>query len=116
MQIKGKLEPFLHPSIKKQPKRHSSAPPIMTRVLTARIKQFDFPTPSNAGKPLQPAALSSERPRSHDTPSSYLLHPWCSPPLLPFQETAGCLEASAILHIFQILNDLRCAAQREDCT
>nr|AYD60588.1 interferon lambda-3 [Gallus gallus] len=32
------------------------------------------------------------------------------------KETAGCLEASAILHIFQVLNDLRCAAQREDCT
>ncbi|XP_021255213.1 interferon lambda-3 [Numida meleagris] len=32
------------------------------------------------------------------------------------KETAGCLEASAILHIFQILNDLRCTAQREDCT
>ncbi|OXB61698.1 hypothetical protein ASZ78_000723 [Callipepla squamata] len=32
------------------------------------------------------------------------------------KETTGCLQASAILHIFQVLNDLRCAAQREDCT
>ncbi|NWQ85595.1 IFNL3 protein, partial [Burhinus bistriatus] len=31
-------------------------------------------------------------------------------------ETAGCLEASAILHLFQVLNDLRCAALREQCT
>ncbi|NXI36282.1 IFNL3 protein, partial [Galbula dea] len=31
-------------------------------------------------------------------------------------ETTGCLEASAILHIFQVLNDLRCAALREQCT
>ncbi|NXX14469.1 IFNL3 protein, partial [Podargus strigoides] len=28
-------------------------------------------------------------------------------------ETTGCLEASAILHIFQVLNDLRCAALRQ---
>ncbi|NXJ89355.1 IFNL3 protein, partial [Corythaixoides concolor] len=31
-------------------------------------------------------------------------------------ETAGCLEASAIIHIFQVLDDLRCAARREQCT
>ncbi|NXN34259.1 IFNL3 protein, partial [Nycticryphes semicollaris] len=31
-------------------------------------------------------------------------------------ETTGCLEASAILHVFQVLNDLRCAALREQCT
>ncbi|NXH70119.1 IFNL3 protein, partial [Hydrobates tethys] len=31
-------------------------------------------------------------------------------------ETTGCLEASAILHLFQVLNDLRCAALREQCT
>ncbi|XP_009633775.1 interferon lambda-3-like [Egretta garzetta] len=31
-------------------------------------------------------------------------------------ETDGCLEASAILHLFQVLNDLRCAALREQCT
>ncbi|NXO05100.1 IFNL3 protein, partial [Rhinopomastus cyanomelas] len=31
-------------------------------------------------------------------------------------ETTGCLEASAILHIFYVLNDLRCAALREQCT
>ncbi|NXL66315.1 IFNL3 protein, partial [Chordeiles acutipennis] len=31
-------------------------------------------------------------------------------------ETSGCLEASAILHLFQMLNDLRCAALRERCT
>ncbi|XP_057268371.1 interferon lambda-3-like [Pezoporus wallicus] len=31
-------------------------------------------------------------------------------------ETPGCLEASAILHLFQVLNDLRCAALREQCT
>ncbi|XP_061204016.1 interferon lambda-3-like [Neopsephotus bourkii] len=31
-------------------------------------------------------------------------------------ETAGCLEASAILHLFQVLNDLRCAALQEQCT
>ncbi|NXS39845.1 IFNL3 protein, partial [Balaeniceps rex] len=31
-------------------------------------------------------------------------------------ETIGCLEASAILHLFQMLNDLRCAALREQCT
>ncbi|NXK50093.1 IFNL3 protein, partial [Chauna torquata] len=30
-------------------------------------------------------------------------------------ETAGCLEASTILHLFQVLNDLRCTAQREHC-
>ncbi|NXE45573.1 IFNL3 protein, partial [Casuarius casuarius] len=32
------------------------------------------------------------------------------------QETPGCLEASAILHLFQVLNDLKCTALREDCT
>ncbi|NXW60909.1 IFNL3 protein, partial [Eurystomus gularis] len=31
-------------------------------------------------------------------------------------ETTGCLEASTILHLFQVLNDLRCAALRERCT
>ncbi|KAM9235859.1 interferon lambda-3-like [Leptosomus discolor] len=31
-------------------------------------------------------------------------------------ETTGCLEASTILHLFQVLNDLRCAALREQCT
>ncbi|NXH23377.1 IFNL3 protein, partial [Bucco capensis] len=31
-------------------------------------------------------------------------------------ETTGCLEASAILHIFQVLNDLRCVALQEQCT
>ncbi|KAM9631424.1 interferon lambda-3-like isoform 2-T2 [Morphnus guianensis] len=31
-------------------------------------------------------------------------------------ETPGCLEASAILHLFQVLNDLRCTALREQCT
>ncbi|NWI63119.1 IFNL3 protein, partial [Todus mexicanus] len=31
-------------------------------------------------------------------------------------ETKGCLEASAILHIFQMLHDLQCAALREQCT
>ncbi|NXL49964.1 IFNL3 protein, partial [Podilymbus podiceps] len=30
-------------------------------------------------------------------------------------ETVSCLEASAILHLFQVLNDLRCAALREQC-
>lgn len=34
----------------------------------------------------------------------------------PLQETPGCLEASAILHLFQVLNDLRCTALREQCT
>uniref|UniRef100_A0A8C2YCX2 Interferon lambda-3 n=1 Tax=Coturnix japonica TaxID=93934 RepID=A0A8C2YCX2_COTJA len=42
--------------------------------------------------------------------------PALQPQLGGIGETAGCLEASAILHIFQVLNDLRCAAQREDCT
>ncbi|NXV99112.1 IFNL3 protein, partial [Fregetta grallaria] len=45
---------------------------------------------------------------------------WLSPELTrlfsPLQETTGCLEASAILHLFQVLNDLRCAALREQCT
>ncbi|XP_067154712.1 interferon lambda-3-like [Apteryx mantelli] len=31
-------------------------------------------------------------------------------------ETASCLEASAMLHLFQVLNDLKCAALREHCT
>ncbi|NXX91086.1 IFNL3 protein, partial [Centropus bengalensis] len=31
-------------------------------------------------------------------------------------ETTACLEASAILHLFQMLNDLRCAALRHQCT
>ncbi|NXQ79424.1 IFNL3 protein, partial [Nyctibius grandis] len=31
-------------------------------------------------------------------------------------EPAGCLEASAILHVFQVLSDLRCAALQEQCT
>ncbi|NWH67014.1 IFNL3 protein, partial [Geococcyx californianus] len=31
-------------------------------------------------------------------------------------ETTGCLEASAILHLFQVLNDLRCTALRQRCT
>ncbi|XP_075287180.1 interferon lambda-3-like [Opisthocomus hoazin] len=30
-------------------------------------------------------------------------------------ETTGCLEASSIFHLFQVLNDLRCAALREHC-
>ncbi|XP_051479531.1 interferon lambda-3-like [Apus apus] len=30
-------------------------------------------------------------------------------------ESAGCLEASTILHLFQVLNDLRCVALREEC-
>ena len=42
--------------------------------------------------------------------------PALTPPFSPPQETTGCLEASAILHIFQVLNDLRCAALREQCT
>jgi len=44
------------------------------------------------------------------TPSLVLSHPF-SPP----QETTGCLEASSIFHLFQVLNDLRCAALREHC-
>ncbi|XP_074001947.1 interferon lambda-3-like [Numenius arquata] len=31
-------------------------------------------------------------------------------------ETTGCPEASAILHLFQVLDDLQCAARREPCT
>ncbi|NXX39535.1 IFNL3 protein, partial [Tricholaema leucomelas] len=31
-------------------------------------------------------------------------------------ETTGCLEATAILHLFQMLNDLQCAARRDQCT
>uniref|UniRef100_A0A8C4TWV2 IFNL3 protein n=1 Tax=Falco tinnunculus TaxID=100819 RepID=A0A8C4TWV2_FALTI len=31
-------------------------------------------------------------------------------------ETTSCLEASTILHLFQVLNDLRCTALREQCT
>ncbi|KAM6268744.1 interferon lambda-3-like [Porphyrio hochstetteri] len=31
-------------------------------------------------------------------------------------ETTGCLEASTILHLFQVLNDLRCAALQKQCT
>ncbi|NXP76871.1 IFNL3 protein, partial [Ramphastos sulfuratus] len=31
-------------------------------------------------------------------------------------ETTGCLEATAILHLFQILNDLQCAARGDQCT
>ncbi|NXD81550.1 IFNL3 protein, partial [Halcyon senegalensis] len=31
-------------------------------------------------------------------------------------ESTGCLEASAILHLFQMLNDLQCAALQEECT
>uniref|UniRef100_A0A8C3JFD8 IFNL3 protein n=1 Tax=Calidris pygmaea TaxID=425635 RepID=A0A8C3JFD8_9CHAR len=30
-------------------------------------------------------------------------------------ETTGCLTASAIFHLFQVLDDLRCAAGREPC-
>ncbi|XP_063198552.1 interferon lambda-3-like isoform X2 [Chroicocephalus ridibundus] len=30
-------------------------------------------------------------------------------------ETTSCLEASAIIHIFQVLDDLRCAAFQEQC-
>lgn len=54
----------------------------MARVLTTRIKQLDFPTPSNAGEPLQPAVPSRERPKTHYTPRSCL----CSTPdaHLPF--------------------------------
>ncbi|XP_068805687.1 interferon lambda-3-like [Struthio camelus] len=32
------------------------------------------------------------------------------------EESAGCLEASAILHLFQVLSDLKCAALREQCS
>ncbi|NXG47207.1 IFNL3 protein, partial [Psilopogon haemacephalus] len=31
-------------------------------------------------------------------------------------ETTGCLEATAIFHLFQILNDLQCVAHRDQCT
>ncbi|NWQ82890.1 IFNL3 protein, partial [Columbina picui] len=31
-------------------------------------------------------------------------------------ESTGCLEASAILNVFQVLEDLRCTARREQCT
>ncbi|XP_074948684.1 interferon lambda-3-like [Phalacrocorax aristotelis] len=31
-------------------------------------------------------------------------------------ETASCLETTAILHLFQVLEDLRCAARQEKCT
>ncbi|NWJ09095.1 IFNL3 protein, partial [Crypturellus undulatus] len=31
------------------------------------------------------------------------------------RDTDGCLEASAILHLFQVLSDLKCAALREEC-
>ncbi|NWW49482.1 IFNL3 protein, partial [Pedionomus torquatus] len=31
-------------------------------------------------------------------------------------ETTGCAEASAILHVFQVLDNLQCAALREQCT
>ncbi|NXC40421.1 IFNL3 protein, partial [Penelope pileata] len=31
------------------------------------------------------------------------------------EETASCLEDAAIIYIFEVLKDLRCAAQREDC-
>ncbi|NWW95456.1 IFNL3 protein, partial [Rhynochetos jubatus] len=32
------------------------------------------------------------------------------------EETTGCLEASVIHHIFQVLNDLQCTALQEKCT
>ncbi|NXL08746.1 IFNL3 protein, partial [Mesembrinibis cayennensis] len=31
-------------------------------------------------------------------------------------ETTSCLEASAIIHVFQVLDDLNCAALREQCS
>lgn len=37
-------------------------------------------------------------------------------PLLPPQETAGCVEASIILNLFQVVNDLGCVAIPERCT
>lgn len=40
----------------------------------------------------------------------------CSPPLLPPQETASCLEYSTIVHLFQVLHDLGCVAIPERCT
>lgn len=45
------------------------------------------------------------------TPFLVITCPFSSP-----QETTGCLEASAILNIFQVLEDLRCTARREQCT
>lgn len=44
------------------------------------------------------------------------LSPVLTCPFSPPQETVGCLEATTILHLFQVLNDLRCTALREQCT
>ncbi|NXA39152.1 IFNL3 protein, partial [Eudromia elegans] len=35
--------------------------------------------------------------------------------LSPLQEPDGCLEDSAIQHLFKVLSDLKCAALREEC-
>lgn len=49
---------------------------------------------------------------AHCTLFLVINHPFSPLP----QETTGCLEASAILHISQVLHDLRCAALQERCT
>lgn len=61
---------------------------------------------SQKGLPTVPPAMA----RAPSVP------PVCSPPLLPPQETAGCVEASIILNLFQVVNDLGCVAIPERCT
>ncbi|NWU92838.1 IFNL3 protein, partial [Upupa epops] len=58
--------------------------------------------------------MSTEAP-SHQ-PSGKLRHWLQKLQVAKKAETMDCLEASAILHIFHVLNDLRCAALREQCT
>ncbi|KAM9009894.1 interferon lambda-3-like isoform 2-T2 [Ara ararauna] len=58
--------------------------------------------------------VAREAPSHH--PSGKLRHWLQRLQMAKETETAGCLEASAILHLFQVLNDLRCAALRVQCT
>ncbi|NWS71868.1 IFNL3 protein, partial [Crotophaga sulcirostris] len=60
------------------------------------------------------ACMATESP-SHQ-PSGKLRHWLQKLQMAKETETSGCLEASAILHLFQVLNDLRCAALRQQCT
>uniref|UniRef100_A0A8C4KP78 IFNL3 protein n=1 Tax=Dromaius novaehollandiae TaxID=8790 RepID=A0A8C4KP78_DRONO len=64
----------------------------------------------------EPLALQSAGEAPAHQPSGKLRHWLHKLETAKQKETAGCLEASAILHLFQVLSDLKCTALREDCT
>ncbi|XP_065528798.1 interferon lambda-3-like [Lathamus discolor] len=79
----------------------------------AELRQQPLAFLTQAREDLQ-GCVAMEAPSYH--PSGKLRHWLQRLQMAKETETAGCLEASAILHLFQVLNDLRCAALREQCT